>query len=876
MNIASTPSLHEDDPANGGPAVDAATDGATAPPPALMYWPPQTFPHLLLIASQPTAYPFLREVLEGKAEIHAVTSAAQAMDLLTHLDVNLIILSPEVPTREREIVDTCRVLREFFAHLDLPILCLTTECHPRLAVRAFMAGCNDFINLPVHPAELRARIGQHLHLHFQSQARRQAEEQLRLSEERHRLIAESADDVIWTMGLDGQFTYVSPSVVKLRGFSVAEVMRQSWAEIFPPESLALVQARFHDFMDRLRRGEPLAAVHLELAQTCRDGSLVWTDVLASPLIGMDGQFKEILGVTRNIDDRKRAEANIQHLNDLLEQRVAERTAQLAAEIDERQRTEDQLRASERRFRELNDHLEREVAARTAEANAANAAKSEFLAQMSHEIRTPLNAILGLAQLLAREPLDERQRGMVHRIEGAGETLLFLLNDILDLARIEAGQLLIAPHPCDLAALLDKVQGLLEPLATAKGLRLRIDGSGGRHLGWVEVDGQRLEQILINLIGNAIKFTDQGQVRVRLHGRAREQAQVAVRFDIRDTGIGIAPASLAKLFTLFFQEGDHLNRRYGGSGLGLPISKRLVELMGGRIGVESQPGQGSTFWFELPLQRCDPPPVATLAAPPHRVSGLAGLRVLVVDDSEINREIIKQALEQDGVTVTLAGDGRQTLALLRQTPRAYDAVLMDVQMPDLDGLAATRSIRTELGLTDLPIIALTAGVLPAQRQQALAAGMNDVLTKPVRLEAMMAMIRRAVAAEGRAGPPAEAFPTIPGIDRELATEILCGNRALFLRLLGIFSAQSDGLVGRVRQELAQGDGKAAARRLHNLGGNAGSLGAMAIMALARQLETAIAAGESDLDAALAELDRQLHALCLATAPWLAPGDAPRAT
>jgi CheY-like chemotaxis protein/HPt (histidine-containing phosphotransfer) domain-containing protein len=248
----------------------------------------------------------------------------------------------------------------------------------------------------------------------------------------------------------------------------------------------------------------------------------------------------------------------------------------------------------------------------------------------------------------------------------------------------------------------------------------------------------------------------------------------------------------------------------------------------------------------------------------------------VDDSEINREIIKQALEQDGVTVTLAGDGRQTLALLRQTPRAYDAVLMDVQMPDLDGLAATRSIRTELGLTDLPIIALTAGVLPAQRQQALAAGMNDVLTKPVRLEAMMAMIRRAVAAEGRAGPPAEAFPTIPGIDRELATEILCGNRALFLRLLGIFSAQSDGLVGRVRQELAQGDGKAAARRLHNLGGNAGSLGAMAIMALARQLEAAIAVGESDLDAALAELDRQLQALCLATAPWLAPGDAPGAT
>ena len=277
------------------------------------------------------------------------------------------------------------------------------------------------------------------------------------------------------------------------------------------------------------------------------------------------------------------------------------------------------------------------------------------------------------------------------------------------------------------------------MAAKKGVRLHLESPVDLAGAPVEVDGLRLEQILINLISNALKFTPQGQVEVRMCLEELPQQAARLRCEVRDSGIGIPAADLAHLFEPFYQAGHPHQRRYGGTGLGLSICKRLVELMGGRIGAESAPGQGSTFWFELPVRRCASQPPATAADPPPQVSGLAGRKVLVVDDSEINREVVKQALELEGVMVTLAEEGRQALTLLRQQPDAYDAVLMDVQMPELDGLTATRLIRNELGLTELPIIALTAGVLPHQRQEALAAGMNDVLPKPIKFPEMTALL-----------------------------------------------------------------------------------------------------------------------------------------
>ncbi len=296
---------------------DACIVHEDAPADTLLAHLPAAERRILVVAPRPAELVLLEEVLQDMGEIHAVSTATQALDLIAQKTFALTILIPG-PSPQDDF-SACRALRQSFADLDLPILLVTMAHEPQLEVQAFTAGCNDFIGLPVHPTILRARVAQSLQIQAQSRARRRVEEQLRLSEERHRLIAENADDVIWTMGVDGRFTYVSPSVVRLRGFSAAEVMTQSWAEIFPPKSLSVVQSQCQDFLGRLQRGEPLQPVQLEVMQICRDGTLVWTDVLASALIGLDGQFKEILGVTRNIDARKRAELDLRQARDHTEQ-----------------------------------------------------------------------------------------------------------------------------------------------------------------------------------------------------------------------------------------------------------------------------------------------------------------------------------------------------------------------------------------------------------------------------------------------------------------------------------------------------------------------------------------------------------------------------
>jgi len=571
-------------------------------------------------------------------------------------------------------------------------------------------------------------------------------------------------------------------------------------------------------------------------------------------------------------------------------------------------------------------LEEGLRAAKEAAETANRAKSAFLAHMSHEIRTPLHAVLGLAQVLEKSTLAADQRAMVQQVRTAGGTLLGILNDILDLSKIEAGRLELVTQPFALGPLLSHIDSLLGPTARAKGLKLMIDAAPTELKGGLLGDALRLVQVLVNLVGNAIKFTDQGEVRVRSAALEQTAERARLRFAVSDTGIGLTAEALAGLFTPFTQADASITRRFGGTGLGLTISKRLVELMGGAIGAESQVGVGSTFWFELTLARTtveEERPSAVRSGTIPAGPRLAGLHLLVVDDSPLNGEVVERMLNLEGALATLAENGQQALNRLRTQPQAFDAVLMDVQMPVMDGLTATRQIRASLGLTALPIIALTAGVLPEEQAAARAAGVNAVLSKPLDLEEMVAMLRQWVvpkslpatppppaplAGEGReealfaslpsgakkggmssllpgGGGPGRGgetgpndFPAIPGIDRVCAARTLCQDRAFFLRLLALFLDESVPLVALAREALAQGDREGASRRLHSLKGNAGNIGAMAIMALAGQLERAIDQGATTLTAdggeraiasGLADLERQVAALAAASAPWLAP-------
>ena len=548
-------------------------------------------------------------------------------------------------------------------------------------------------------------------------------------------------------------------------------------------------------------------------------------------------------------------------------------------------------------------MEERLRQASAAAAAANAAKSEFLAHMSHEIRTPMNAVLGLAQVLEREPLAPAQRDMVGRIRGAGQSLLAILNDVLDLSKIEAGQLRIEPRPFDLRALLANLDSLMGQAARAKGLALRIEPPA-LPPGQLRGDGLRIEQILINLVSNAIKFTERGEVSVRVRTDEVEEAQLRVHAEVRDTGIGIAPEAQARLFAPFTQADAGIARRFGGTGLGLSICKRLVELMGGAIGVRSQPGLGSTFWFELPLERgagSEPASAAIPAPAAASASGsrLAGMHVLVVDDSAMNRDLVQRALALEGAEATLAADGQQAIELLRSRPRAFDAVLMDVQMPVLDGLSATRRIRDELGLAALPVIAFTAGVGADQQAAARAAGADDVLPKPMDLEQMTLLLLRWVEPTGlREATPAsgadavraiaaaampvfapetalpvqaaaaasatagDEFPVLPGIERERAMQRLGKDRDMFLGLLGLFIEDNAGVVAATRADLACDEREAAARRMHTLRSNAGFICALAIMEAAGGLEKAIAQDEPGVAARLDALEADIAGLVAA--------------
>ncbi|MEY4754992.1 MAG: hypothetical protein RJA44_2667, partial [Pseudomonadota bacterium] len=509
-----------------------------------------------------------------------------------------------------------------------------------------------------------------------------------------------------------------------------------------------------------------------------------------------------------------------------------------------------------------------------QAEEAAQSKSEFLSNMSHEIRTPLNGVLGLLQLLAHTRLDARQSDYVDKAYRTSRVLLNIINDILDLSRLDAQRLHIAARPFQLRAEVQSVVDTLMDSATTKGLTLRFVCEDGCP-DWLSGDALRLHQVLLNLGNNAIKFTERGEVEIRIHYALVAGHSAALRFEVRDSGIGIDQAQIERIFERFTQVESGDRRRYGGSGLGLAICKGLIDAMGGDIGAESEPGRGSLFWFVLTLPLALAPPTAPPAAtglqlpPPDERPPLAGRRILLAEDQPINQLVLVEMLQLLGTEPVLADNGLEAVARVREAGAApFDLVLMDVQMPVMDGLAATRELRRSH--PDLPIIGVTAGVLGEDRHKCMEAGMTDFLPKPVSLQSLRdAVLQHCPAQDAEAAapaplpdpsqpqcssaPPAASLPDRPinlpaaaafnpaDFDLDGAVQRLGGSRTMHARLVRHFLIGLDATHRDLQQQLddssVEGRQKAA-HLLHGLRGSLLTLGATGLAERTRTIETAL--------------------------------------
>ncbi len=521
-----------------------------------------------------------------------------------------------------------------------------------------------------------------------------------------RLMCDNVPDMIWAKDLEGRYIFVNQAMASgvLCASNTLEPIGRTDLFFAERERAAHPEdGQRHTYGEQcletdtltLQRGVPS---RFEEVGSVR-GKLLCLDVHKAPFVDGSGQVIGTVGCARDVTERKQVEQELARYRENLEGVVRERTRELLVAKDQ--------------------------------AEAANRAKSTFLANMSHEIRTPLNAITGMAYLMRREGITERQADRLSRIDAAGQHLLDIIHDVLSLSQIEAGRMKLEAKPLDVREVCRSALGVVTDEARRKGLVL------GEEIGPLPEgllgDAVRLRQSLLNFLGNAVKFTEAGSVTLRCTEVSGSDAGHLLRFEVIDTGPGLTPEARAELFQAFHQIDNSSTRAHGGTGLGLVITRRLAQLMGGDAGCESAPGVGSKFWFTVCLAEGAAEPVVDEGSAGNSADELlrhrfAGRSVLLVEDNWVNREVIVELLADQLLVVDVAEDGLAAVDKLRQ--QTYDLVLMDVQMPELDGLEATRRIRAMPQHATLPIIALTANAFAEDRQACVDAGMSDYLAKPV--------------------------------------------------------------------------------------------------------------------------------------------------
>ncbi len=523
-----------------------------------------------------------------------------------------------------------------------------------------------------------------------------------LEDERDRLFMESID-LLATTDARGDFVRVNPAYEKMLGYSAAEILGKSLVQFVHPADREATLARIRETW-----GKPLR--ELQARVVSRDGTIRWISWNISPT----NDERMAYSVGRDITGQKRMEMALRKLNQGLEQKTNE-----AIELAQR-------------------------------AEASAQAKSEFLANMSHEIRTPMNGVIGMTGLLLDTSLDEEQRDYVETVRTSAEALLRVINEILDFSKIESGKMTLDVVDFDLRSEMEDVAELLAPVAHKKGVEFAVAVEPPEFARMLKGDPGKLRQVLLNLAGNALKFTEEGEVCLRATVGTEREGSVSLDIDVSDTGIGIPPERQAAVFESFTQADGSSTRKYGGTGLGLTISRQIVDMMGGGISIRSQVGVGSTFTVHLDLETG----VAIASAP--AATGLHDKTLLVVDDNETNRRIVRGQLEFGGCTVVEATSGEEALALLRAGPLP-SGVIMDLRMPGIDGLETTRLLHAIEGAADLPVILLTsAGPLAAE--QAKPGGFVDALTKPIRQQELLRAVARALNGADAANAPQAATAT----------------------------------------------------------------------------------------------------------------------